>query len=111
MGDCEHSSWALQKRGTKEGWCEGAGVAMGRGRDPEGTSVQPLGWSAGSHVGAQEDLTLWRKGATEVLEQEPGMVAAWEKTWSRPRQEASLPHLVRESARSCQRGWSYVEIA
>lgn len=47
-------------------------------------------------MGVDIDVTLWRKGATEVLEQEPGVTATWNKTWSRPWQEASLPHLVRE---------------
>lgn len=49
-------------------------------------------------LGVDVDLSLWRKGAIETLEQEPGVAATWEKTWPRPWQEASLPHLVREFA-------------
>lgn len=49
-------------------------------RFPEGPECSLLVGVQAAMVGIDEDLTLGRKGATEVLEQEPDVVATWEKT-------------------------------
>lgn len=60
----------LVKRDTKKGRCGGPRGAGAQTRHRGGPEHSPLAGVQAAMVGVDGDLTLWSKGATEVLEQE-----------------------------------------